>query len=604
MSRWKYLRGIIGLIIGCIGSATAFGADESLLMPVDDIRPGMKGIGKTVFAGTTIEEFDVEILGVLKNRTPHGDAIMAKVTGGPLPLEESGVLAGMSGSPIYIDGKLIGALAFIPAIFPKEPLAGITPIHQMLRDAEHVQSVADASFAPFVEGVRDHESFQFRPIRTPCVVSGVAPQSMAFLEEQLLPFGMTAVQGGSASQALIEEINTELQPGSAVGVQFIRGDMNASGVGTVTFRDQDKIIAFGHPMFGGGTVNFPMTTAYVHLTISTLINSFKLASSLETVGAITEDRLTGISGIVGQEAPMVPLDVVVSGNGKTHHYAFEIVDHPLFTPLFMKVASFNALQTTERSTGAFTISTKLTIEFEDAQPLVVEEQFTGKSSPVPVILGAFSPLDTLTETPLSPIAFKRVSLEMNVTDQMRFAEIIGLRVGQDEFSPGEQIEAAVTLRPYGEKPFTVKDSLVVPEGTLQGRFQLFACDAKGTSTFEALRAQAKFHPQTVEQLHRILREKISSNTVALTLFQVRPGVVVQGQELPSPPVSMLSMVSSIRRSTGKNSLTQGQIVAHAMIPTQYTVAGCASLEVLINGHLKKDTVEEPIAEGKGEEIDE
>ena len=609
----KYIVGLMWLIIGCFGATTVFSADESLLMPVDEIRPGMKGIGKTVFLGTTIEEFDVEILGVLKNRTPHGDAIMAKVTGGPLPLEESGVLAGMSGSPIYINGKLIGALAFIPSIFPKEPIAGITPIHQMLRDAERVQPLAHASPSLLAdERESGRKSFQFRQIQTPLIVSGVDQQVMAFMEEQLMSFGMTPVQGGSASQAILGEADTDLKPGSAIGVQLIRGDMNASGVGTVTFREQDKIIAFGHPMFGGGTVNLPMTAAYVHLTVSNLINSFKMASSLESVGAITQDRLTGISGTIGQVSPMLPLDVTVISNGDfsaSHQYSFEIANHPSFTSLFMKIASFNALQTTVRSLGEFTISTRLTIEFENSQPLVVEDQFIGENGLIPVILGAFSPLDSLVQNPLMPVAFKKVSLEMNARDHVQFAEIVGLSVHKNVISPGEEVDATITLRPYGEEPVTVEESLLIPEDTLQGSLQLFACDANVTSTFETLRAQAKFQPQTIEQLKHILMEKISSNTIVMTLFQPRPGVVIRGKELPSPPVSLLSMMSSTRRSTGKNSLTRGRVVAHSTIPMPYNIAGCTNLELVIDGHMAADAVsaaftEEPDIEDEGERTNE
>ncbi len=592
----KYIIWVIWLIIGCFGETTVFGADESLLMSVDDIRPGMKGIGKTVFLGTTIEEFDVEILGVLKNQTPHGDAIMAKVTGGPLPLEESGVLAGMSGSPIYIDGKLIGALAFIPAIFPKEPIAGITPIHQMLRDAERVPSLASVSIASLSEGgtERGRESFRFRPIQTPLVVSGVDQQSMVFIEKQLMPFGMTPIQGGSASQMIREEADTDLQPGSAVGVQLIRGDMNASAVGTVTFRQQNTIIAFGHPMFAAGTVNLPMTAAYVHLTVSNLRNSFKMASSISSVGAITQDRATGIFGTIGQNSPMVPLDVVVSNSGSSfmrHRYSFEVANHPFFTSVFMKIASFNALRTTERSLGDFTISTRLTIEFEHSQPLVIEDQFTGNDSPIPVILKTFSPLDVLINNSIAPVAFKKVSLEMDVKEQVQLAEIVGLRVEKNVLRPGENVDAAITLRPYGEEePITLAASLRIPEDTLQGSLQLFACDAHVTSTLEALRAQAKFQPQTVEQLQQVLREKISSNTVVLTLFQPRPGIVIQGQELPSPPISLLSMMNSTRRSTGKNSLTRGQIVAHSTMPTSYNIVGCTHLELIIDGHMTENVV--------------
>lgn len=589
----KYVVCLLGCLIILMGTSSVFCTEPPPLMHVDEIRPGMKGVGKTVFSGTTIEEFDAEILAVLKNQTPHGDAIMAKVTGGPLPLEKSGVLAGMSGSPIYIDGKLIGALAFIPSIFPKEPMiAGITPIHEMLRDAERVRSRPKASqnvFLPFEnETPAAGRAFHLTPIQTLLTISGADPQVLSFMEEQLAPLNIMPVQGGSASQALLQEADTDLKPGSAVGVQLVRGDMDISTVGTVTYRDGDRIIAFGHPMFFAGDVQFPMTAAYVHLTVSNLMNSFKLASSLKPVGSILQDRRTGISGIIGQLPRMLPLEVSVryaKNSGETQQYMFEVIDHAIFTSQFMKVASLDALLATERFLGEFTISTRTTIEFEEFPPLIIEDQFTGKSNPIPAILGAFAPLDTLINNILEPITVKKVSVGMTVKDSLQFAEIVGLRVQNNIVSPGEEIEATISLRPYGEKVITITEVLAIPEDVPQGSLQLLACDANVIAAFETIRAQAKFQPQTLAQLKKILQEKVSRSTIVLSLFQLRPGAIIQGQELPSPPASMIAMMSSTGRYVGKNSLTRGRIIARKDIPTHYNISGCTTLEVIVDGNI-------------------
>lgn len=585
----KILYFVWGILL-YLGGSPALCADDALLMHVDDLLPGMKGIGRTVFSGTNIEEFEVEILGVLKNQTPHGDAIMAKVSGGPLPLEKSGVLAGMSGSPVYIDGKLIGAVAFIPTIFPKEPMiAGITPIHEMLRDANRVRPEAapspTASMSLWNGTHLSSQAFSFVPIQTPLMVSGVDQRVMAVMEEQLAPFHFRPVQGGSASQALLEEADTELKPGSAVGVQLVRGDMDIDGIGTVTYREGDKIIAFGHPMFFAGDVSLPMTAAYVNFTVSNLIFSFKQASTTKTVGTITQDRRTGISGMIGQMPDMLPLDVTIyndENRSEALQYAFEIADLPQLTSLFMKIASFSALLATEKSMGDITIQTRLTIVMKDAPPLRLEDQFSGSQSSIPAIFSAFAPLDMLMNNRFEPVSLERVSLEMTVKNMLQVAEVMGVRVRNNVVSPGENVEATIILRPYNQELITVTETVAIPEDIQSGRIHLVVCDANITTAFDMARAGAKFQVRNLSQLTQLLRERVGRNTIVLSLFQPKPGAVVQGQELPSPPMSMMTLMTSTGRYVGKNSLTRGRILMRTSVPTQYVISGCTALELIVD----------------------
>ncbi|PID60052.1 hypothetical protein CSB45_00760 [candidate division KSB3 bacterium] len=572
---------VLWSLLVCAAGTPVFGGSTAL-MSVDEIRAGMKGVGKSVFSGTKIESFDVEILDVVRNQSPGHDAIMARVSGGPLPLEESGVLGGMSGSPIYIDGKLIGALAFMPALFPKDTIVGITPIHEMLRDAERARSTTGASAQHAVHGAGP-----FHHILTPLVVSAVDRQVLAFMQDQFAAWNMMPVQGGSGSyRAADKQLDTDLQPGSAVGVQLIRGDMAMSGIGTVTYRNGKHIIAFGHPMFFAGDVNMPMTSAYVHVAVSNYHKSFKMASSTAVVGTILGDRLTGISGQLGMQPRLLPLSVSIHSDSVSpadRHYHFELVDHRIFSPLLIKIAGLHSLLTTEKGLGELTIQTRLTVDFDDAPSLTTEDYFSGSSGPVSAILGAFAPFDMLMNNQLESVDVRRVSLDMDLKNALRTAEITGLRVRNNIVHPGEEIDATVTLNPYNRNEMQITGRLTIPEEAHQGPLQLFACDATMTSHFDRTRAQAKFFPRTVEQLKERLQERLSTNTVVLFLFQLKPGAVVQGQELPSPPVSMLSLMSSSRTSTGKNSLTHGNIIARRMIPTQHAVSGCAVLPLQVDG---------------------
>jgi hypothetical protein len=581
----------VSSLIFCLFLASIVWAEPPPLMPIDDIQPGMKGIGKTVFAGTKIETFDVEILGVLKNQSPHGDAIMAKVSGGPLPLEKYGVIAGMSGSPIYIDGKLIGALAFTFP-YPKETMiAGITPIHEMLNDANRpVSNLALAPQAAANNGLADPalQAFNFAPIQTPLMVSGADQRVLALMKEQLAAFNMFPIPTGNVSKASAQQADTDLQPGSAIGIPLIRGDMDISAVGTVTYRDNEKILAFGHPMFFAGNVQFPMSSAYVHLIVPNQINSFKLASPLETVGTITQDRRSGISGVLGVTPRMIPLNVTVKTDGDQtagKQYVFDVIDLPLFLPFLMNMAGAEALLTTENMVGDITVRTHTTLTLKDRPPLVLDDLFTGNSNSSAAIMKAFTPLGVLMGNAFEPVSLERVSLEMTVKDVIEFAEITGVRVQDNLVQPGEAVEATISLRPYGKDLTTITETITIPEDLQSERILLFVSDVNINNMFEFSRAAATFQPQSLNQLIDLLGRQVGRNHVMLSLFQPKPGAVVQGQELPSPPVSMMALIGSTKRA-GKNAMTQGRVLLRQNVPTPYVVSGYAMLELVVDHRTK------------------
>jgi len=586
----KRIYRIWSIVVLCLLVSPALYAENPPLMHVDELQAGMKGIGKTVFSGTTVEEFDVEILGILKNQTPHGDAIMAKISGGSLPIEKFGIIAGMSGSPIYIDGKLIGALAFGP-IFPKEPMiAGITPIHEMLDDANRVAPDVNTSHntAMPVPGFTGSSinPFNVVPIQTPLVVSGVDPRVLSFMNEHLASLGMFPVQGGAVSEGIAQETDTDLTSGSSIGIQLIRGDMNASAIGTVTYRDDnDKIIAFGHPMFQAGDVDLPMASAYVHFVMPSQLFPYKVASPLDIVGTITQDRRTGISGILGPTPRMVTLNVTVQYDRKqipAKQYFFEVMDHPLFAPILMSSAGIGALLATESILGDATIRTHTTIKLKDHPPVAVEDMVTGNQNIMAAVFKSFAPLEILMNNSFTPVSLEQVSLEITIKNAIQFAKIVGVRIQNNVVRPGEVVEATVSLRPYGKELITVTERISIPEDLQQEKIQLLVCDVNITNLFESARASAKFQPQSLNQLIKLLGEQVSQNHIVLSLLQLKPGMVVQGKELPSPPVSMMTLMGTTKRYTGKNSLTRGRILVRKEVPTQYIVSGCAVLELTVN----------------------
>lgn len=313
--------------------------DSQRYMFIDEVKPGMKGYGLTVFSGTKIERFDAEVLSILYGTDPRSNLILVRISGGPI--ERAGVIAGMSGSPIYMDGRIIGALAY-SWTFSKEPIAGITPIDEMLRIFDFEQRSGgraavgreETGSAGWAQGaslsvalpVTMSESVVMRPVMTPMVFSGFSNEAMEFFRPQLEGWGIIPVVGGSFSERLAET-DAPFEEGAAVGVQLVRGDMSATAIGTLTVKENGKVLAFGHPFMLSGPVDFPMTTAYVHTILPNLVVSTKVGSPLKPVGTLTQDRRTGVAGVLGGSSKMVPLTLRVKGAGgdQVQTFNFEIV---------------------------------------------------------------------------------------------------------------------------------------------------------------------------------------------------------------------------------------------------------------------------------------
>jgi len=362
---------------GGVEAAKESGRSDKYMF-TDEVKPGMKGYGLTVFSETTIEKFDVEILSVLYGLRPGTDLILARVAGGPL--EKAGVIAGMSGSPIYIDGRIIGALAYSWA-FSKEAIAGITPIEEMLRifdfglEGETTtgagrtsnDSVAWARGANLGVALPEmaSESVVMRPIMTPIVFSGFSEEAIEMFRPRLEGWGMIPMVGGSFSDRMAGA-DVSLEEGAAVGILFARGDMTVAGIGTVTINENGRILAFGHPFMLSGPVDLPMTTAYIHTILPSMIASSKVGSPLKSVGALTQDRSSGIAGIVGGAPAMAPLSLRIRSEWSDQPtiYNFEIARHRHLLPSIAGMALSSSLSQSASRGGEFTATVHYEIEIE------------------------------------------------------------------------------------------------------------------------------------------------------------------------------------------------------------------------------------------------
>src|SRR5436305_3611067 len=373
-------------------------------MPLSQVRKGMRGYGVTVFEGTRLDRFDVEILGVLNNIGPGQDLILAKVDSAVI--QRAGVIAGMSGSPIYIDGKVIGALAYSWQ-FSKEPVAGITPIDQMLKIAESGGArtagltAARISAGDFLKAMTERRTDELfakmqnglagatpastmsgaKPIAVPLSLSSFAPETITRFAPWLDSMGFVAVPSGSSSNGAATPApiqKTPFQPGDAVGAVLINGDFNVAATGTVTVVDGDQIYAFGHPFLDMGEVSFPMAKSEIITVMPSLASSFKFASTGAIVGAFKQDRANGIMGTVGKSADMIPIDLTVDGSGPVKNYHVNIVRHSQLSPLILAMAADSVVANAQRAAGERTVMLESEIKLKGfAQPIVLHEGWGG-----------------------------------------------------------------------------------------------------------------------------------------------------------------------------------------------------------------------------------
>jgi len=564
------------LAVFLVLSAVVFSADE--FMAVRDIKPGMKGYGLTVFSGTKIERFDVEVVSIMKQAMGKMDLILIRMSGGPLA--HSGIVAGMSGSPVYINEKLIGAVAY-GWTFAKDPIAGVTPIHEMLtvlkrKRSNHTQTAAiDPTKRAEPEGA-------LRPISTPLMVSGVSMRLLNGLQPTFDRFGIFPVQsGGSAPK--YGGPPPDLKPGSAVGVQLIRGDMDMAAIGTVTYRQGDRILAFGHPMFQGGSVDFPMVEGYVHLTLARQNRSYKLAGSRAVVGRVSRDYMPAIGGEMGKQARMIPCQVTVksASTGKTHKYNYEMVDNKMWTPMLTQIAISDSISTTEADSGEMMVDIAAAIHIKGRPgPVRIANTFFGPSGFFAGVMDVRSATQDLLTNNFRKAAIQRITADVAVRPGRETASIETARVDQAAAIPGKTIDVVVGLRPYKAEGITFRTVQIrIPETLQKGyALRIIVSNARtGEFLAQSLRPGA-FRPSDFSQVVRLIEEHKNNKTLVVHALLPDMGITEQGETLPSLPSSFLAIMNGSASRAGGN-FARGAVVATS--PTPWVLTGMKSTSVVI-----------------------
>ncbi len=608
------------LLIAFASLCPAVELDPEEFMPVEEIKPGMKGYGLTVFSGTKIDTFQVEILGVRRStQWPRWDLIWARLAGGPL--EKAGVIAGMSGSPVYLEDRLIGAVGY-GFWASKEPLAGITPIEQMFDTFEGSKGlgtpgknwqggldeypgvewgVAPEDLEKGVDagwgsgpglgskgvkglpggGLNLEAGVESRvvPLATPLMISGVDHQAFEMMSPVLKGMGFLPLQTGGASVSEVE--SPELEPGAGVGVQFMRGDLNLYGYGTLTYRKGKEILAFGHPMMFEGETNMPMITVDIHFVVPSIIQSFKYGSAIDLVGAVTQDRVSAIAGVVDQIPNLTPVAVQVTDAGATKEFNYEIIKHKQFTPMLIRIGVLATIGAVGKLSGDYAVGLKTEVNLEGHPPFAMEDFFSGNGAPFQAGYSVYRTFTQLLGNDFEQVNAESVSMELSLLEQRRSAVLEGIRVDKDAIRPGDPIEVTLFVRPYLEDTQTKRISLEIPEDVPEGMLELRVYDARTAYGVERWQAPHKFRPRNMTELIGLVRESPRNNEFVVDLFLRRTGATVGALELPSLPASMLAVLKTTRQAGGSG-LTQGTNVARRKIAFGYVVAGSKTLPLRID----------------------
>jgi hypothetical protein len=575
------------------------------LFPLEELRPGMKGVARTVFSGSDTQEFGVEILGVLPGFPgPRQSAIIGRLSGANV--DRTGVFAGMSGSPVYIDGKIVGAIAFsFP--FSKEPIAGITPIKQMIdlfdkgtqenpkpKEPRPVSFAQLASVewkpnlpkpamtgAPLLAPVSAGSPLmpllgqQMVPIATPLVFSGITQESLSMFAPQLLANGLLPVSGvgGSAAITPLAEVTANtFPPGSSISVQLVRGDYSLAAAGTVTLRDGDRIYAFGHPFLSLGASDMPMSESSVVTVIPNANNSFKLAVPGRMVGSISQDRASGIFGLLGKAPKMIPVKVNLhTSRDRIETYSYEVATDSFLTPLLLNITLFNTITSSERVLGDATITVQGEIRVKGQEPIKIDRRFSStNNSPIMAAGSIAAPVSALLTSGFDDVQLDGITLDISSSETKYAGTLERITLDRTEVQRGEKVEVQAFVRTESGKQFVQRIPLEIPNDAALGQLLVFVGDGNALQEGSAAKA---FVPQDLSQLVRAINTVKKSDRLYVKLFRITPGAVIGTSELPNLPPSVVATLNSDRTSGGYTPTVLSPVFEMELPPAEFVISG-------------------------------
>ena len=625
-SRSKNLFAALGLIL-LLGAlpvalpAQAPAAQKPEILPLSQVKPGMKGHALTIFAGDTIEKMDLEVIGIMPNLIgPGQDIILVELKGARV--EHTGVVGGMSGSPVFIDGKLVGALSLRFGSFAKVPLAGVTPIASILEvdpdlpapslpaGSTAAQSPQQAAAQPMTDAgwfaavhspdlppaypVNLEQAGEvaaraglasgafMTPIETPLVFSGFHPATLQRYAPQFAAMGMVAAAGGTADA---RPDDAQIQPGDMVAMVLVQGDLNLQSSCTVTMMIGDQVYVCGHPMLGYGAVQMPMARGRVLTTLSSSLASVKIVNAGSNIGTFTQDRLTAVSGRLGASPRMIPVELDFVSPGQNRKFRFEVMQHPKLTPLLVAISLFNGLTANTAYTDGVTFQLSGAIELKGYPAVSLENMFAPTDAPVAdgtaVALTVQSIFARIFTNPYQKPDVERIRLRVETLPERRWSAVENAWASKNEVSPGEEIRLKVLLRPYRGSPQIHEIPIHIPAQVPKGMLRIVVSDSE---TLNRMTRFFTFGPQArlpgLGQLINLLNRERRNNRVYVTLLQPSPTLLMEDKELPNAPISQLHVLDR-GRTPGTSLLLRESTAGEWSVPMDRVIVGQFVLTLIV-----------------------
>ena len=568
--------------------------------PVSALRAGQKAVVRTVFAGDSVETFDAEIVGVVPGGRAEGDVILARATSPRV--EETGVAQGMSGSPVYVDGKLIGALSSGWA-FSKEPIFGITPIGEMLAVLDQPESAAGDG-TPGPVGVDPGAAVpRFREFRwanadttppalpltesgarpwlpLPLAASGLHPAALAGVRALFEPAGFAVVPGGRAPAP--EKSTATLEPGSAVAVDVMRGDLNLSAIGTVTYRQGDRVLLFGHPFFQSGEVRLPLSTASITTILGNLNTSFKIGVSATPVGTATQDRRTAVAGRLGPAPKLLPIRVNVSGAGpRAQRFAYESIDDRSLLPQLVSTAVLNSLLESGGMGAMQTIRWSMTV-WRGGRALRLADLDAGESPIGDVAAELGAPIRYLSANPFERFRADSLVVELETRAGRAQSTLRGAALATARVRPGGVARVRAELERWRGGRETVTLDVPVPEELPDGRYLLHVAGGNEFDRFLAARLPARYRPISLEDAWERLAEARRSDELHAGIWARAPEIDADGDDLAELPTSALALLASPQQAGDRTRRGDWALVEEVKRAADDVLRGEVLLELIVD----------------------
>lgn len=588
---------LLAAFILCFLAPALFAADPEIF-PLSQVQPGMKGEAYTIFAGDQIEKIDLVVIGVMPNFLAPKESIILVQLLGP-KVEHTGVVAGMSGSPVYIDGKLAGALSLKLGQFSKEPLAGVTPIENIFSLPQGQSNTIRAEAAPTSSepGLPGQTHFQIpsdwatlagvsggsflTPIDSPLVFSGFSAGAIRQFENEFAAYGMEATQGGSID-ARPDDGN--IRPGDMVSAVLLEGDLSLNASCTVTAIVDGRVYVCGHPLFGFGSVQMPMARARVLTTLSSDLESTKIVNVGGTIGSFNQDRVTAVVGSLGAAPTLIPIDMTVATPDGDQHLSFRMMSNPKITPILMGISALNGLiqnsvygeGTTLHLTGSIDISGHSSVMLDNLFPPV--DSFIPDG--IPVASAVQNVFQRIFSNQFETANIQRVTLRMESLPEHRQVTIEGAWLDKSEAEPGEAVTVRVQLRPYRGSPLIRDIPIVIPPQAVRGaNMQILASDSATLNRMSVISgSQARL--DSLEQLISVLNRERRNNRLYVTLLGSAPTMVVQDKVMPNVPASQINLLDQ-RGGPASSLVVRESAAGEWSLPLDQIVSGSTAITIHI-----------------------